>query len=34
MKPRAIGACNEQIAKEMVKLIREADQTVERRNKQ
>ena len=33
MKPRAIGACNEQIAKEMVKLIREADQTVERRNK-
>ncbi|XP_034171124.1 uncharacterized protein LOC117600171 [Osmia lignaria lignaria] len=33
MKPRAIGACNEQIAKEMVKLIREADQTVEQRNK-
>lgn len=28
MKPRAIGACNEEIANKMVKLIREADQKV------
>ncbi|XP_003702626.1 uncharacterized protein LOC100881353 [Megachile rotundata] len=34
MKPRAIGACNEKIAKEIVKLIHEADQSVERRNEQ
>lgn len=34
MKPRAIGACNEKIAKEIVKLIQEADQSVERKNKQ
>ncbi|CAK9821435.1 Inositol monophosphatase 2 [Anthophora retusa] len=30
MKPRAIGACNEKIAHEMFKLIREADQKSER----
>lgn len=34
MKPRAIGACNEKMAKEIVKLIHEADQSVERRNEQ
>lgn len=33
MKPRAIGACNEKIAAEMVKLIQEADRRVELRKK-
>ncbi|KAF7395589.1 hypothetical protein HZH68_009639 [Vespula germanica] len=34
MKPRAIGACNEKIAKEFVRIIREADEKVSLRNKQ
>ncbi|XP_053990426.1 uncharacterized protein LOC128890343 [Hylaeus anthracinus] len=33
MKPRAVGACNEKIAREIVRIIREADQRVEKRNK-
>ncbi|KAI4482855.1 hypothetical protein M0804_008708 [Polistes exclamans] len=33
MKPRAIGACNEKIAKEFVRIIREADEKVSLRNK-
>ncbi|XP_070510913.1 uncharacterized protein [Cardiocondyla obscurior] len=33
MKPRAVAACNEKIATDMVRLIREADQRVEMRAK-
>ncbi|KAK2580889.1 hypothetical protein KPH14_005959 [Odynerus spinipes] len=33
MKPRAIGACNEKIAKEYVRIIREADEKVALREK-
>lgn len=29
MNPRAIGACNEKIAQQLIKIIREADQLAE-----
>ncbi|XP_015435702.1 PREDICTED: inositol monophosphatase 2-like [Dufourea novaeangliae] len=33
MKPRAVGACNDKIAREIVRIIHEADQRVENKNK-
>lgn len=33
MKPRAVAACNDRIARDVVRLIREADQRVEMRAK-
>lgn len=33
MKPRAIAACNDKIARDVVKIIREADQRVDMRAK-
>ena len=33
MKPRAVGACNEKVAREIVRIIYEADQRVDQRNK-
>lgn len=33
MKPRAVAACNDGIARDVVKLIREADQRVDMREK-
>jgi len=34
MKPRAVAACNDEIARDVVRLIREADQRVDMRAKQ
>lgn len=34
MKPQAIAACNEKIARDVVKIIREADLRVDARTKQ
>lgn len=33
MKPRAVAACNDEIARDVVKLIREADQRVDMKAK-
>lgn len=34
MKPRAVAACNDKIARDIVKIIREADQRVDMRAKE